>query len=77
VEKRWASKDKLQSTSKLTENICNFNELPDGRARSGIPKNSRRLSLEESILANHLAQVLPPVTRSCEVTMFLHKYLYA
>ncbi|XP_058732375.1 probable ADP-ribosylation factor GTPase-activating protein AGD15 isoform X1 [Vicia villosa] len=73
VEKRWASKNKLESTSKLAENIVNFNELPYGGARSGFPKNSRRLSLEESILVNHLAQVLPPVTRSREIRGSLDK----
>ncbi|XP_050901304.1 probable ADP-ribosylation factor GTPase-activating protein AGD15 isoform X3 [Lathyrus oleraceus] len=69
VEKRWASKNKLESTSKLAENIVNFTELP-----YGIPKNNnRRLSLEESIFVNHLAQVLPPVTRSCEIRGCLDK----
>ncbi|XP_004503239.1 probable ADP-ribosylation factor GTPase-activating protein AGD15 isoform X2 [Cicer arietinum] len=66
VEKRWASKDKLQSTSK---SVCNFNEL----AADGIPKNSRRLSLEETILANHMAQVLPPVTRSRQGSLDMQK----
>ncbi|XP_027921377.1 probable ADP-ribosylation factor GTPase-activating protein AGD15 isoform X2 [Vigna unguiculata] len=46
VEKKWASKDEVHSTS-----------------NGGIPKNNRRLSLEESILANHVAQILPPITR--------------
>ncbi|KAK7320222.1 hypothetical protein RJT34_04958 [Clitoria ternatea] len=64
VEKRWASKDELRSSSKSVEIICSFNESSDGRARSGIPKNYRRLSLEESILANHMAQILPPTARS-------------
>ncbi|KAL5174786.1 putative ADP-ribosylation factor GTPase-activating protein AGD15 [Glycine soja] len=64
VEKRWASKEELQSTSRTGEIIYNFDESPNGGARSGILKNSRRLSLEESILANHVAQILPPITRS-------------
>ncbi|CAJ1936526.1 unnamed protein product [Sphenostylis stenocarpa] len=49
VEKRWASKDEMQSTS-------------NGGSRNGILKNNRRLSLEESVLANHVAQILPPTT---------------
>ncbi|KAL3002482.1 hypothetical protein AAZX31_08G056200 [Glycine max] len=64
VEKRWASKEELQSTSRTGEIIYNFDESPNGGARSGILKNNRRLSLEESILANHVAQILPPITRS-------------
>jgi len=56
VEKRWTSKDEMQSTS-------------NGGARNGILKNSRRLSLEESILANHVSQILPPITRARGVTM--------
>ncbi|XP_061364127.1 probable ADP-ribosylation factor GTPase-activating protein AGD15 [Gastrolobium bilobum] len=73
VEKRWASKVGVQSTSKSAEMICNFNESPDGGVRSDIPKNSRRLSLEESILANHMAQILPPVTRSPVGSMDMQK----
>lgn len=34
-------------------------------------KNNRRLSLEESILANHVVQILPPITRPRGVTMLL------
>ncbi|RZB95478.1 putative ADP-ribosylation factor GTPase-activating protein AGD15 isoform B [Glycine soja] len=64
VEKRWASKEELQSTSRTGEIIYNFDESQNGGARSGILKNNRRLSLEESILANHVAQILPPITRS-------------
>ncbi|RDX81180.1 putative ADP-ribosylation factor GTPase-activating protein AGD15, partial [Mucuna pruriens] len=79
VEKRWASKDELQSTSRSAEIIYNFDESPNGVARSGILKNNRRLSLEESILANHVAQILPPITRSRGVEPIikvhpLHKY---
>ncbi|TKY61122.1 ADP-ribosylation factor GTPase-activating protein AGD15 [Spatholobus suberectus] len=64
VEKRWASKDELQSISRSAETIYNVDESPNGGARSAILKNNRRLSLEESILANHVAQILPPITRS-------------
>ncbi|XP_068471478.1 probable ADP-ribosylation factor GTPase-activating protein AGD15 isoform X2 [Phaseolus vulgaris] len=51
VEKIWVSKDDMQSTS-------------SGGARKGILKNSRRLSLEESILANHVSKIVPPITRA-------------
>ncbi|KAL9330385.1 hypothetical protein ACSQ67_005388 [Phaseolus vulgaris] len=51
VEKIWVSKDEMQSTS-------------SGGARKGILKNSRRLSLEESILANHVSKIVPPITRA-------------
>ncbi|KAK7358083.1 hypothetical protein VNO77_00004 [Canavalia gladiata] len=64
VEKRWTSKEELQPTLKSAEIICNFNESSDRGARNGILKNNRKLSLEESIFANHMAQVLPPITRS-------------
>ncbi|XP_027343259.1 probable ADP-ribosylation factor GTPase-activating protein AGD15 [Abrus precatorius] len=73
VEKRWASKDELQPTSKSTETICNFNESPNGGARNCVPKNIRRLSLEESILANHMAQILPPMTRSTGGSLIMQK----
>ncbi|KAL2342298.1 hypothetical protein Fmac_003583 [Flemingia macrophylla] len=63
VEKRWSSKDKLQSTSRSAE-ISYVEDSPNGGARSSILKNNRRLSLEESILANHVAQILPPITKS-------------
>ncbi|KAF1874549.1 hypothetical protein Lal_00029976 [Lupinus albus] len=65
VEKKWASKGAaIQAFSKSSEKICNFNESLACGARSGIPKNSRKLSLEESVLAIHVAQILPPATRS-------------
>nr|KYP67417.1 putative ADP-ribosylation factor GTPase-activating protein AGD15 [Cajanus cajan] len=73
VEKRWASKDELQSTSSA-EIIYNVDESRNGGARSGNLKNNRRLSLEESILANHVAQILPPITRSRGVIMLFIKY---
>ncbi|KAL1321432.1 probable ADP-ribosylation factor GTPase-activating protein AGD15 isoform X2 [Arachis ipaensis] len=48
VEKKWASKEGLISG-----------------ATNYFPKNiSRKLSLEESILSKHVAQVLPPLTRA-------------
>ena len=76
MEKKWASKGGLQATSEATEIICNFNESPagGGGAMTYISKNSRRLSLEESILANHVAQILPPLTRSRGVTVFIMKF---
>ncbi|KAL5173948.1 putative ADP-ribosylation factor GTPase-activating protein AGD15 [Glycine soja] len=62
VEKRWASKGGLQPASKSAEIIFNSNESPAARAKSATQRN-RRLSLEESILVKHVAQIRPPVTR--------------
>jgi len=64
VEKIWVSKDDMQSTS-------------SGGARKGILKNSRRLSLEESILANHVSKIVPPITRARGVTMSFIPYQYS
>ncbi|KAK7314745.1 hypothetical protein VNO77_33273 [Canavalia gladiata] len=72
VEKRWASKDGLQPAPKSAEIIFNLNESPAPRAKSAIQKN-RRLSLEESILVKHMAQIRPPVTRSPEGSLDLQK----
>ncbi|OIW20165.1 hypothetical protein TanjilG_04618 [Lupinus angustifolius] len=69
TEKRWASKGGYHAATKLTDTIFNFNESPAAGTKSGIPRN-RRLSLEESILVSHMAQVLPPVTRSRFKTKF-------
>ncbi|KAL5127342.1 putative ADP-ribosylation factor GTPase-activating protein AGD15 [Glycine soja] len=66
VEKRWASKGGLQPASKSAEIIFNSNESPAAGAKSATQRN-RRLSLEESILVKHVAQIRPPVTRYHEV----------
>lgn len=70
VEKRWAKRGEVPPASRAGEIIGNLNEAPAGRAKSGISKINRRLSLEESILTSHMAQILPPVTRTRGVTMF-------
>ncbi|CAL0323888.1 unnamed protein product [Lupinus luteus] len=70
AEKRWASKGGYHAATKLTDTIFNCNESPTGGTKSGIPR-SRRLSLEESILVSHMAQVPPPVTRSREGSLDL------
>ncbi|KAL3024413.1 hypothetical protein AAZX31_04G120100 [Glycine max] len=62
VEKRWASIGGLQPASKSAEIIFNWNESPAAGAKSATQRN-RRLSLEESILVKHVAQIRPPVTR--------------
>ncbi|KAL2334355.1 hypothetical protein Fmac_015568 [Flemingia macrophylla] len=71
VEKRWASKGGLQPASKSTEIIFN-NESPAAGARSANPRN-RRLSLEESILVNHMSHIRPPTTKPHEVYSDLPK----
>lgn len=68
MEKRWASHGELQPASKSADMIFDLNELPAAGAKNGIQKN-RRLSLEESILVKHMAQVRPPVARFHEVFM--------
>ncbi|XP_061347985.1 probable ADP-ribosylation factor GTPase-activating protein AGD15 [Gastrolobium bilobum] len=73
VEKRWASKGGPQAASKSAEIIFNVNDSPNVVAKSSIQKN-RRLSLEESILVNHMAKIRPPVARSHEVFMFYMKF---
>lgn len=73
VEKRWASKGGLQPASKSAEIIFNWNESPAAGAKSATQRN-RRLSLEESILVKHVAQIRPPVTRYHEVFMFNVKF---
>ncbi|CAK8532300.1 unnamed protein product [Lathyrus sativus] len=65
VEKRWASPGKLQSAPKSAEIFFEIKELPAAAAKNGIKKN-RRLSLEESILVNHMAQIRPPIPKSYE-----------
>ncbi|XP_012567204.1 probable ADP-ribosylation factor GTPase-activating protein AGD15 [Cicer arietinum] len=62
VEKRWALQGELHSASKSAEVIFEFKESPATEAKSTIQKN-RRLSLEESILVNHMTQIRPPIAR--------------
>lgn len=69
VEKKWALQGELQSASKSADMMFEFKDLPADGVKSGINRN-RRLSLEESILVNHMAQVRPPIARSHEVLMF-------
>nr|KYP71403.1 putative ADP-ribosylation factor GTPase-activating protein AGD5 [Cajanus cajan] len=63
VEKRWASEGGPQPASKA-EII--FNSNASAGARSANPRN-RRLSLEESILVNHMSHIRPPITKPHEV----------
>ncbi|XP_027359188.1 probable ADP-ribosylation factor GTPase-activating protein AGD15 [Abrus precatorius] len=73
IEKRWASKGGLQPASKSAEIIFNLNNSPPAsRAKSAIQKN-RRLSLEESILVNHMAQIRPSETTSHGGSLDLQK----
>jgi hypothetical protein len=69
VEKKWALQGELRSASKSADMMFEFKDLPADGVKSGINRN-RRLSLEESILVNHMAQVRPPIARSHEVFMF-------
>ena len=62
VEKRWASQGEPHSASKSAEITFELKESPTPGAKSGIQKN-RRLSLEESILVNHMAQVHPRIPK--------------
>ncbi|KAG5007446.1 hypothetical protein JHK82_025361 [Glycine max] len=71
VEKRWASKGGLQPASKSAEIIFNSNKSPASGAKSAI--QNRRLSLEESILVKHMAQIRSPITRSHEGSSDLQK----
>ncbi|XP_020212480.1 probable ADP-ribosylation factor GTPase-activating protein AGD15 [Cajanus cajan] len=64
VEKRWASEGGPQPASKA-EII--FNSNASAGARSANPRN-RRLSLEESILVNHMSHIRPPITKPHEVS---------
>jgi stromal membrane-associated protein len=68
VEKRWALQGELQS-SKSAEIPVDFKVSQTTGAKNGIQKN-RRLSLEESILVNHMAQIRPPIPKFQEVFMF-------
>jgi stromal membrane-associated protein len=61
VEKRWALQGELQS-SKSAEIPVDFKVSQTTGAKNGIQKN-RRLSLEESILVNHMAQIRPPIPK--------------
>lgn len=65
VEKKWALQGELRSASKSADMMFEFKDLPADGVKSGINRN-RRLSLEESILVNHMAQVRPPIARSHE-----------
>ncbi|KAG4991845.1 hypothetical protein JHK87_025302 [Glycine soja] len=71
VEKRWASKGGLQPATKSAEIIFNSNKSPASGAKSAI--QNRRLSLEESILVKHMAQIRSPITRSHEGSSDLQK----
>ncbi|KAI4352023.1 hypothetical protein L6164_006313 [Bauhinia variegata] len=64
VQKRWAAKGGLLATTKSSEIVRNLDDFTVGGAKSGFPRNNRRLSLEESILTKHIAQILPPAARS-------------
>jgi stromal membrane-associated protein len=66
VEKRWALQGELQS-SKSAEIPVDFKVSQTTGAKNGIQKN-RRLSLEESILVNHMAQIRPPIPKFQEVS---------
>ncbi|XP_045817153.1 probable ADP-ribosylation factor GTPase-activating protein AGD15 [Trifolium pratense] len=63
VEKRWALQGELQATKSAEIKLnLNFKISPPTGAKNGIQK-PRRLSLEESILVNHMAQIRPPIPK--------------
>lgn len=66
VEKRWASQGEFLAALKSADPTFNLNESPEVGAKSGIQKN-RRLSLDESILVDHMARIRPPVAKPLEV----------
>ncbi|XP_058773546.1 probable ADP-ribosylation factor GTPase-activating protein AGD15 [Vicia villosa] len=70
VEKRWALQGEPPSAPKSTEIFFEIKELPAAEAKNGIQKN-RRLSLEESILVNHMAQIRPPIAKCHEAPVNL------
>lgn len=73
-EKQWvAENNATQPTPKPGEMSSNLDEFLEAGARSGIPKKTRRLSLEEEILTNHLAQVTHPVTRTRGSSLDMNK----
>ncbi|XP_057446706.1 probable ADP-ribosylation factor GTPase-activating protein AGD15 [Lotus japonicus] len=72
VEKRWASQGEFLAALKSADPTFNLNESPEVGAKSGIQKN-RRLSLDESILVDHMARIRPPVAKPLEGSLDIHK----
>ncbi|XP_034674077.1 probable ADP-ribosylation factor GTPase-activating protein AGD15 [Vitis riparia] len=64
VEKKWVSKKATQPTTKPSEKSSNFHKSMESGTRSGIPSKTRKLSLEEEIFTNHIAQIAPPAGRT-------------
>ncbi|KAK9278977.1 hypothetical protein L1049_028559 [Liquidambar formosana] len=63
-EKRWIPKKTARTTPKPGEKNFNINNLVEGATKNGIPKKTRKFSLEEEILTKYMEQVDPPAIRT-------------
>lgn len=75
MEKKWVSKKATQPTTKPSENSSNFHKSMESGTTSGIPSKTRKLSLEEEIFTNHIAQIAPPAGRTRWVKFEFHYFL--
>lgn len=73
VEKKWVSKKATQPTTKPSEKSSNFHKSMESGTRSGIRSKTRKLSLEEEIFTNHIAQIAPPAGRTRWGSLDLNK----
>ncbi|KAB2633774.1 ADP-ribosylation factor GTPase-activating protein AGD15 [Pyrus ussuriensis x Pyrus communis] len=62
--KMWVSKNAKQPAPKPVDMSISSNSLVKGGATCGVPKKTRRHSLEEAMLFTNLAEAAPTVARS-------------